>query len=159
MKKIKNKYNILTCLLIWRRLKLIMTVCIINQEINRRNLTEVFGTIPELFKEIKFEKITLEDAESKLVKFDHRLDLLENTVARKEVYKNKKAEVIKSAESLLRGQKLIYSGFVDNIFTIGDKFVSRKQVTLRDKIPDFEIRKMFEDEEKTPKDMPDLESE
>ena len=40
-----------------------------------------------------------------------------------------------------------------------DQFYTQKEVTPRTEFPDFVIREMFEDKEKTPKDMPDLESE
>ena len=42
--------------------------------------------------------------------------MLEKTAARKKSYKDKKAEFFKNANLLFEGQKLIYSGFIDNIF-------------------------------------------
>ena len=40
-----------------------------------------------------------------------------------------------------------------------DKLYTPKEVTPNDEIPDFGIKEMLENEEKTPKDMPDLETE
>ena len=40
-----------------------------------------------------------------------------------------------------------------------DRFYTPKEVTPRSGIPDFGIREIFEDEDETPRDMPDLESE
>ena len=70
----------------------------------------------DLFQRINSERITLEDAKSKLVRFRNLLYLLENTIARKNIYLEKKAEVSKNAKSLFQGLKLIYSGFRNNIF-------------------------------------------
>ena len=85
------------------------------------------------------------------------MNLLENTTTRKQTYVNKKAEVFKNAESLFEAQKLIYTGFMDNLFSRSDEFSTPKQETTRDKVPDFEIRKKFEE---TPRDIiPDLETE
>ena len=108
---------------------------------------EKFGTMAELFQEIKFEKIALEDTKLKLAEFNHELNLLRNTTARKQIYKDKKGEVLKSAESLLKGQRLIYNGFMDNIFSRGEEFSTPKEVTPRDEIPDFGTEEMFNDEE------------
>ena len=120
---------------------------------NRDNFNfEEFATIADLFQRIKFKRINLEDAESKLVECNYQLNSLENSSARKQTYNDKKPEILKNAESLFEGQKLIYTGFIDNTFTIGDEFFTPKQVTPRYKIPDFGIREMF-------KDMPDLETE
>ena len=126
---------------------------------NKRNFEE-FGTMADLFpKKNKFEKITLGDAELKLVELNYQLNSLENTIARKQTYKDKKAKVLKNAKSLFEGQKLIYSGFIDKTFTIGDEFSTPKPVTPRDKIPDIGIREILGDEEETPIDMLDLETE
>ena len=40
-----------------------------------------------------------------------------------------------------------------------DKFYTPKEVTPTSKIPGFGIREMFEDEEKIPRDLPELEKE
>ena len=40
-----------------------------------------------------------------------------------------------------------------------DRFYTPREVTPRNEISDFGITEMFEDEEETPRDMPDLESE
>ena len=112
----------------------------------------------ELFHKVKFENITLEDVEQILINFGHELNSLGNTPACRQTYIDKKTGVLKNEESLFKGQNLIYSGFVDNIFSRGDEFSTPKQVTPRDEIPDFGIREMFE---KIPTDieMPDLETE
>ena len=60
---------------------------------------------------------------------------------------------------MLKSQKLIYSGFTDNIFSRGDEFSTPKQVTSKDEIPDFKLEEMLENEEETQRDMPNLESE
>ena len=93
----------------------------------------------ELFQKIKIGKIALEDAELELAKFNNELNLLKNTIARKQTYKDKK--VLKSAESLLEGQKLICSGFMDNIFNRGDEFSTPKEVTLRSDTSVSELKK------------------
>ena len=126
---------------------------------NKRNFEE-FETMADLFqKKNKFEKITLGDAELKLVELNYQLNSLEHTIARKQTYKDKKAKVLKNAKSLFEGQKLIYSGFIDKKFTIGDEFSTPKPVTPRDKIPDIGIREILGDEEETPIGMLDLETE
>ena len=106
----------------------------------------------ELFQKTKFEKIALEDVEPILIKFGHEMNSLKNTTARKQTYIDKKVEVFKNAESSFEGQELIYSGFMDDIFSRNDEFSTQKEVMSSDEISELGIRKMFED-------MPGLESE
>ena len=120
---------------------------------------EKFGTMAELFQKIKFENIALEDVEPILIEFGHEFNSLKNTTARKQIYKDKKAGVLKSAESLLKGQKLIYSGFMDNIFSRGDEFSAPKEVTPKSDTSDFGISELLENEKETLRDMPELKSE
>ena len=56
---------------------------------------------------------------------------------------------------MYKDQKLIYSGFPDSIFSIGDEFSTPKQAALRNEIPDFGIREMFD---KIPRDIETEES-
>ena len=70
----------------------------------------------DFFERINIERISLEDAESRLVKFRNLLHLLVKMATLKRFYEEKKAEVLKYAKSLFEGQKLIYSGFIDSIF-------------------------------------------
>ena len=76
---------------------------------------EQFRTMTELFQKIKFEKVALEDVEPMLIRFGNELSSLENRPACKQTYIDKKAEVLENAELLFKGQKLIYSGFMDNL--------------------------------------------
>ena len=73
------------------------------------------------------------------------MNSLKNTIACKQAYIDKKAEVLKNTESLFEGQKLIYSGFIRNIFSRGNEFSTPKEVTPRDEISDFGIEEMFHD--------------
>ena len=117
---------------------------------------EEFGTMANLFQQTDSGRITLKDAESKLIKFRNRLIMLKNTTARKKDYIEKKAEVFRNAESLFEGLKLIYSGFLDNIFgkhlmrnrSGGEEsYFKVRSDDDDDEVPDFRIREMFENEE------------
>ena len=120
----------------------------------------------DFYQIISTERITLEDAESRLVRFKNLLHLLEKTVARKKCYKEKKVEVFKNAKLLFEGQNLIYSGFIDNIFgknltgnrSGGEEMYSKNYDDDDDDDDDDDNE--FYTPNKKPKDiMPDLESE
>ena len=73
-----------------------------------------FGSIIGFYQRLKSCRITYEESKSRLMRFNGLLDMLANTAARKDIYK-KNAVVLKSAELLLEGLRLIYSGFVNGI--------------------------------------------
>ena len=81
---------------------------------------------------------------------------------------------------MMEGKEMLVNAFKDKVFPLNpeesfpeyehrdedededenkDRFCTPKEVKTRGGIADFGIREMFEDEEKTPKDMPDLETE
>ena len=87
-----------------------------------------------------------------------------------------------NANNFYDGREIIINAFKDKIFPLNpkesfpeykdkdededenedkdeDRFYTPKEITPRSEIPDFGIREMFEDEEETPRDMPDLECE
>ena len=91
-------------------------------------------------------------------------------------YIEKRKNLLNNAENVYDGREMIINAFKDKIFTLSpeeglsesvgrdededeDRFYTPKEVTPRSEIADFGIRQMFEDEDETPRDMPDLESE
>ena len=78
-----------------------------------------FGSMDDFYQRINAERITFDDAESKLVRFRNLLHMLEKIATRKRSYNEKRTEVLQNAKLLFKGQKLIYTGFIDKIFGKG----------------------------------------
>ena len=62
--------------------------------------------------------------------------MLKSIITCKSSYKEKKAQVLKNADLLLKGQKLIYSGFMDNIFDSSDIHTSGREEDFSEKYSD-----------------------
>ena len=58
------------------------------------------------------ERITFEEAKSRLVSFKNLFHTLEKTVIRRKHYKEKKAEVSKNAKLFFEGQDLLVKKFI-----------------------------------------------
>ena len=74
-----------------------------------------FGSMTDFYWRLKNGQITFEEAKSWLMRFNGLVHMLANKAAHKNIYKEKKAAVLKNAELLLEGLKLIYSRFVAGI--------------------------------------------
>ena len=89
--------------------------------------------------------------------------MLTSIIASQKSYKEKRTEVLENADLLLKGQKWIYSGFMNGIFDSSDMHTSGREEDFSEKYNDddddddddeFSISKGL-----GPRDMSDLESE
>ena len=68
------------------------------------------------------------------MRFSGLLDILKSILARKNNFKEKKAEFLKNADLLLKGKKFIYSGFMDGIFDSSDIYASGREEDFSEKM-------------------------
>ena len=85
-----------------------------------------FGTMVDFYQRLRTGRITFRETKSKLIRFSGLLDMLKSIDACKKSYKEKNTEVLKNADLLLTGQKLIYNGFMDGIVVIYIRLAEKK---------------------------------
>ena len=95
------------------------------------------------------------------MRFSGLLDILKSILARKNNFKEKKAEFLKNADLLLKGQKFIYSGFMDGIFDSSDIYASGREEDFSEKYDDVDNgndNELYTSKELAPRDMLDIKS-
>ena len=137
-----------------------------------------FKTVKELFRAIYYRNLSIEDAETNKITFEGTLNVLKRYNPKKPDYKTAKDNLLLNARNLYEGRGVIINAFKDKIFLFGveepedlgkrpdddvsddesyderdDEFYTPRELET---IPELS---KFENEEETPKDVPDLESE
>ena len=137
-----------------------------------------FKTVKELFRAIYYRNLSIEDAETNQITFEGTLNVLERYNPKKPDYKTAKDNLLLNARNLYEGRGVIINAFKDKIFPFGveepedlgkrpdddesddesydetdNEFYTPRELET---IPELSN---FENEEETPKDVPDLETE
>ena len=135
-----------------------------------------YRSLKELFKAIYYRNLPTDKAERIQDEYQVQLATLEKHRPRNPDYVIKRENLLSNAKKFYDGREIITKAFKDKIFPLSleeglsefagrdededkDRFYTPKEVTPRTEIPDFGIREMFEDEEETPRDIPDLKTE
>ena len=137
-----------------------------------------FKTVRKLFRAIYYRNLSIEDAETNQITFEGTLNVLERYNPKKPDYKTAKDNLLLNARNLYEGRGVIINAFKDKIFPFGveepedlgkrpdddesddesydetdNEFYTPRELET---IPELSN---FENEEETPKDVPDLETE
>ena len=125
-------------------------------------------TLKELFREIYYRNISIEDAEKEQDEFEGTFSALERYEPRKSDYKTGKTSILINAKNLYDGRKVVINAFKNKIFLFrveepedsgkkpnesNDEFYTPREL---DTIPELSS---FENEEETLRDKPELETE
>ena len=77
-----------------------------------------FKTFDELFRDLYYEKMTINDAEIRQNKFNSKRDALDNYSPKDKKYIEAKNSLINNAKNVYEGRKKVIEGFEDKLFPI-----------------------------------------
>ena len=77
-----------------------------------------FKTFDELFRDLYYEKMTINDAEIRQNKFNSKRDALDNNSPKDKKYIEAKNSLINNAKNVYEGRKKVIEGFEDKLFPI-----------------------------------------
>ena len=111
-----------------------------------------YRTFKELFRDLYYKKLTIDDAEAYQIQFDPVLYNLNKYSPKNPKYIDAKNNLLKNVEKFYKGRNKIIEGFKNNIFPVyyDETFV---------KTLETDEESALENQEIDTTDMPDLESE
>ena len=77
-----------------------------------------YKTFKELFRDLYYKKITIDDVEAKQYEFNTVINALENYITRNNIYVEAKNNLLNNVKKFYEGGEKITEGFINEVFPV-----------------------------------------